>query len=212
MSIGTSMARLGRGEQLSYSLTFSLLSRSGLASFIVITKVFLICEMQHSRACLERLPHWSKKSLWRQVVFGDRFHVIQYRANCHEYVILQDTWDRQSLKTSFTVPGKWLSIQALPKTLVVSSYGSSPRWSRNILFCNIFPLMSSFILTIVTLLMFNRNMGPITYITRLLLWGIRLPILGDLSRSFKVKCDSHSAFGLPIYGFLLMFNSNTGPE
>ena len=32
----------------------------------------------------------------------------------------------------------------------------------------------------------------------------------DLSRSLKVKCDS--AIGLPIYDFLLMFNSNIGPN
>ncbi len=32
----------------------------------------------------------------------------------------------------------------------------------------------------------------------------------DLSRSLKVKCDS--VIGLPIYGFLLMFNSNIWPS
>ena len=32
----------------------------------------------------------------------------------------------------------------------------------------------------------------------------------DLSRSLKVKCDG--VIGLPIYGFLLMFNSNIGPN
>ena len=32
----------------------------------------------------------------------------------------------------------------------------------------------------------------------------------DLSRSLKVKCNG--AIGLPIYGFLLMFNSNIGPK
>ncbi len=32
----------------------------------------------------------------------------------------------------------------------------------------------------------------------------------DLSRSLKVKCEG--AIGLPIYGFLLMFNSNIGPN
>ncbi len=32
----------------------------------------------------------------------------------------------------------------------------------------------------------------------------------DLSRSLKVKCDG--AIGLPIHGFLLMFNSNIGPN
>ncbi len=30
----------------------------------------------------------------------------------------------------------------------------------------------------------------------------------DLSRSLKVKCEG--GIGLPIYGFLLMFNSNRG--
>ena len=43
---------------------------------------------------------------------------------------------------------------------------------------------------------------------------IRLQNLGDLevdlSRSFKVKCGG--AIELPIYGFLLMFNSNIGPN
>ncbi len=32
----------------------------------------------------------------------------------------------------------------------------------------------------------------------------------DLSRSLKVKSDG--TVGLPIYGFLLMFNSNIGPN
>ena len=32
----------------------------------------------------------------------------------------------------------------------------------------------------------------------------------DLSRSLKVKCDG--VIGLPIYGFLLMFNSNIWPN
>ncbi len=32
----------------------------------------------------------------------------------------------------------------------------------------------------------------------------------DLSRSLKVKCEG--AIGLPIYGFLLMFHSNIGPN
>ena len=32
----------------------------------------------------------------------------------------------------------------------------------------------------------------------------------DLSRSLKVKCDSVT--GLPIYGFILIFNSNTWPN
>ncbi len=32
----------------------------------------------------------------------------------------------------------------------------------------------------------------------------------DLSRSLKVKCEN--AIGLPIYGFLLIFNSNIGPN
>ena len=32
----------------------------------------------------------------------------------------------------------------------------------------------------------------------------------DLSRSLKVKCES--AIGLLIYGFLLVFNSNIGPN
>ncbi len=32
----------------------------------------------------------------------------------------------------------------------------------------------------------------------------------DLLRSLKVKCDSVS--GLPIYGFILMFNSNIWPD
>ena len=32
----------------------------------------------------------------------------------------------------------------------------------------------------------------------------------DLSRSLKVKSDD--AVGLPIYGFLLMFNGNSGPN
>ena len=32
----------------------------------------------------------------------------------------------------------------------------------------------------------------------------------DLLRSLKVKC--HGVMGLPIYGFLLMFNSNIGPN
>ncbi len=32
----------------------------------------------------------------------------------------------------------------------------------------------------------------------------------DLSRSLKVKCDG--AIGFPIYGFLLMLNSNIGPN
>ncbi len=34
--------------------------------------------------------------------------------------------------------------------------------------------------------------------------------LSDLSRSLKVKCEG--GIGLPIYGFLLMFNSNIGPN
>ncbi len=32
----------------------------------------------------------------------------------------------------------------------------------------------------------------------------------DLSRSIKVKCDG--TIGVPIHGFLLMFNSNIGPN
>ncbi len=32
----------------------------------------------------------------------------------------------------------------------------------------------------------------------------------DLSRSLKVKC--HGVIGLAIYGFLLMINSNIGPN
>ncbi len=43
---------------------------------------------------------------------------------------------------------------------------------------------------------------------------IRLQNLGDLEfdllRSLKVKCEGAS--GLPIYGFLLMFNRNIGPN
>ncbi len=45
-------------------------------------------------------------------------------------------------------------------------------------------------------------------------WGIRFRNLSDpnldLSRSLKVKFDS--VFGLPIYAFLLMFNSNIWPN
>ncbi len=58
--------------------------------------------------------------------------------------------------------------------------------------------------------MFNTNVGPKEAPLR----DIRLQNLGDLefdlSRSLKVKGDV--AIGLPIYGFLLMFNSNIGPK
>ena len=54
----------------------------------------------------------------------------------------------------------------------------------------------------------NSNIGP----KQALLQDIRLRNLSelecDLSMSLKVKCES--PIGLPIYGFLLMFNSNIG--
>ncbi len=58
--------------------------------------------------------------------------------------------------------------------------------------------------------MFNSNIGSIYA----LLGDIRLRNLSDLdfdlSRSLKVK--SNGAVRLLIYGFLLMFNSNIGPD
>ena len=58
--------------------------------------------------------------------------------------------------------------------------------------------------------MFNSNIGPESAPLRY----IRLPNIGDLdfdlSRSFNVKSDG--AIGLPIYGFLSMFNSNIWPN
>ncbi len=58
--------------------------------------------------------------------------------------------------------------------------------------------------------MFNSNIGPNYAHLR----DTRLQKVSDLEfhlpRSLKVKCKS--ATGLPIYGFLLMFNSNTGPN
>ena len=46
------------------------------------------------------------------------------------------------------------------------------------------------------------------------LWNIRLQNPSDLdfalSKSLKVKCEG--AIELPIYGFLLMFNTNIGPN
>ncbi len=58
--------------------------------------------------------------------------------------------------------------------------------------------------------MVNSNIWP----NSAPLWDIRLCNLSDLdfdlSRSLKVKCEG--ANGLPIYGFLLMFNSNIVPN
>ena len=58
--------------------------------------------------------------------------------------------------------------------------------------------------------MFNRNIGP----NKAPLRDIRLWRLSDLdfdlSMSRKVKCKG--AIELLIYGFLLMFNSNIGPN
>ncbi len=60
------------------------------------------------------------------------------------------------------------------------------------------------------LLVFISNIGP----NLAPLQDIKLQNLCDfdfdLSKSLKVKCDS--AIGLPIYGFLLMFNNNIGPN
>ncbi len=58
--------------------------------------------------------------------------------------------------------------------------------------------------------MFNTNIGH-SYAP---LRDTRLQNLGDLdfnlSRPLEVKCEG--AIGLPIYGFLLIFNSNIGPN
>ncbi len=58
--------------------------------------------------------------------------------------------------------------------------------------------------------MLNSDKGP----NKASLRDIRLQNLGnlafDLSRSPKVK--SEGVIGLPIYGILLMFNSNIGPN
>ena len=58
--------------------------------------------------------------------------------------------------------------------------------------------------------MFKSNIGPNMAPLR----DIRLQNMSDiefdLSRSLKVKSDG--TVGLPIYGFLLMFNSNIGPN
>ncbi len=58
--------------------------------------------------------------------------------------------------------------------------------------------------------MFNRNIGPNYAPVR----DIRFQKFGDLefdlSSSLKVKREG--AIGLPIYGFLSIFNSNIGPE
>ncbi len=63
---------------------------------------------------------------------------------------------------------------------------------------------------VVFTLIFNSNIWP----NPALLGAIRLQNVidpeFDLSRSLKVKC--HGTTGLPINSFLLMFNSNTGPN
>ncbi len=69
---------------------------------------------------------------------------------------------------------------------------------------------SNVMVSLDSLLMVNSNLWPNSAPLR----DERLQNLGeldfDLSRSPKVKCDG--AFGLPIYGFLLIFNSNIGPN
>ncbi len=66
------------------------------------------------------------------------------------------------------------------------------------------------------LLMFNSKIWPygLTQVLYKIAVDIRLRNLSDLeldlSRSLKVKCDS--VIGLPIYAFLLMFNSNIWPN
>ncbi len=57
----------------------------------------------------------------------------------------------------------------------------------------------------------RRQIYYYVYHTDLLPLKILSDLDFDLSRSLKVKFD-HSAIGLPIYGFLLMFNSNIGPN
>ncbi len=47
------------------------------------------------------------------------------------------------------------------------------------------------------------------WVTLILTWNLG-DLDYDLSRSLKVK--SHDAIILPIYGFLLMFNGNIGPN
>ncbi len=58
--------------------------------------------------------------------------------------------------------------------------------------------------------MFNSNVGPNTALLPDISLQNTSDLEFDLSRSLKVK--SNDAIGLPIYGFLLMFNGNIGPN